>query len=154
VADEIVWSINPANDSLEKLVRYLVEFSRDFLHTASLPCRLDVPTVLPTVTVDSKIRHNICQAVRETLNNIVKHAEASEVRLEIQWQPGWLRITIKDNGRGFARAAASDPAATRNGLKNIADRMHEIGGCCEQQSGIGQGTCTALSVEIQTSPTT
>jgi signal transduction histidine kinase len=146
--DEIVWSINPANDSLEKLVLYLVEFSREFLGTASIPCRLEVPNTLPQVSVDPMVRHNICLAVKETLNNVVKHAEATEVRMEIEWEDGWLRIAIKDNGRGFARAAVVDLAATRDGLNNVSARMKEIGGCCEQQSGIGQGSRTALSVKI------
>ncbi|MDD5349938.1 MAG: two-component regulator propeller domain-containing protein [Chthoniobacteraceae bacterium] len=146
--DEIVWSINPANDTLEKLISYLVEFARDFLGTASLPCRLEVPTMLPPVTVASTVRHQICLAVKETLHNIVKHAEASEVRMEIRWEADRLQICIRDNGRGFVRGAIADPAATRDGLDNIAARMREIGGCCEQQSGLGKGTCTMLSVEI------
>lgn len=148
--DEIVWSINPANDTLEKLISYLVEFARDFLGTAAIPCRLEVPTVLPPITVASTVRHQICLAVKETLNNIVKHAGASEVHMEIKWVETTLRIVIKDNGRGFVRSAVSDPAATRDGLHNLESRMREIGGCYEQQSGIGEGTCTILSVEIPT----
>lgn len=146
--DEIVWSINPANDTLEKLISYLVEFARDFLGTASLPCRLDVPTVLPEVTVAATVRHQVCLAVKETLNNIVKHAQASEVHMEVRWEEERLSIVVRDNGRGFARDTLEDPAATRDGLDNIAARMREIGGRCEQQSGIGKGTCTVLSVKI------
>jgi ligand-binding sensor domain-containing protein/signal transduction histidine kinase len=148
--DEIVWSINPANDTLEKLISYLVEFSRDFLGSASLPCRLEVPTMLPPVTVASTVRHQVCLAVKETLNNIVKHAEASEVRMEIRWEASWLHIRICDNGRGFAPEAIEDPASTRDGLDNLATRMREIGGGCEQESALGRGTCTTLSVELPT----
>lgn len=148
--DEIVWSINPANDTLEKLISYLVEFARDFLGTASLPCRLEVPTMLPPVTVPSTVRHQICLAVKETLNNVVKHAAASEVRMEIGWDGAWLRICVRDNGRGFAREEIADPAATRDGLANLAARMREIGGRCEQQSEPGRGTRTTLSVELPT----
>ncbi|XHR30174.1 MAG: two-component regulator propeller domain-containing protein [Chthoniobacteraceae bacterium] len=148
--DEIVWSINPANDTLEKLISYLVEFARDFLGSASLPCRLEVPTMLPPVTVASTVRHQICLAVKETLNNIVKHAEASEVRMEIRWEASWLHIRIRDNGRGFAQEALADPASTRDGLENLRTRMREIGGCCEQESAVGQGTATLLSVKLPT----
>ena len=148
--DEIVWSINPANDTLEKLIAYLVEFARDFLGTASLPCRLEVPTVVPVITIASTVRHQICLAVKETLNNIVKHAQATEVRMEIAWLDGTLRVLIIDNGRGFVRVAVSDPAATRDGLDNIESRMRGIGGACEQQSRIGEGSSTLLSVEIPT----
>ena len=149
--DEIVWSINPANDTLEKLISYLVEFARDFLGTASLPCRLEVPTLVPSITVESTTRHQICLAVKEVLNNIVRHAGAGEVSMGITWEQDRLSIVIKDNGRGFVLAAGCDPTTTRNGLENIATRMREINGSYEHQSTIGEGTHTLLSVKIPTS---
>ena len=148
--DEIVWAINPSNDTLEKLVSYLVEFASDFLGNAAIFCRLDVPTALPTITVAANMRHQTCLAVKEILNNTVKHAAATEVRMTIAWTQEVLQIVIEDNGCGFIRDVTTNISATSNGLTNIENRMREIGGHCEQQSRIGEGTRTVLSVEIPT----
>ena len=146
--DEIVWSINPAHDTLEHLVSYLVEHAERFLGAASVACRLNVPPLLPPLPVGATLRHHFCLAVKETLNNTIKHACASEVRLSIVWEAPILRVCIEDNGHGFVREQVQGSATGRDGLSNLEDRMREVGGAFEQTSSPGKGTRTVLSVDL------
>ena len=80
---EIVWAVNPQHDTLDSLATYLQKFAQSFLQTANLRCRLDLPMELPSWTVNAEVRHNLYLAFKEALNNVVKHAAASEVRISL-----------------------------------------------------------------------
>ena len=75
--DEIVWAVNPRQDSLDGLVTYSCQFAQEYLTMAGIQCRLDVPDRLPVVTLTADIRHNLFLAVKEALNNVVKHARGA-----------------------------------------------------------------------------
>lgn len=150
--DEIVWAINPANDSLESLVSYVGDFAQDFLGTAGVTCRLDLPSNPPPIALGSAVRHHLCLAVKEALHNIVKHADADEVSLSVGLAGTDLSIRIEDNGRGFADAAAGRVASGHDGLANLETRLREIGGHLHRESRPGRGTRLVLSVELPTPP--
>jgi signal transduction histidine kinase len=135
--DEIVWAVNPRNDTLTQLIEYLCGFAGDYLSAAQIRCRLDTPDQPPPCELSSKVRHHIFLAVKEALQNVVKHARAKEVWLRIGLTPDRLKIVIRDDGCGFA-AAPEDALA--DGLRNMRQRMGELGGHCEVQSQPGSGT--------------
>jgi signal transduction histidine kinase len=134
--DEIVWAINPANDSLPSLLNYLCHVAAEFFASTPIRCRLDMPDALPAVTLTSETRHHLYLAVREALNNIAKHSWADEVWLRFHWQERQLEIVIEDNGRGFSPAEAMQ---TGEGLGNMRKRVEKIGGqfACDSQPGKG-----------------
>ena len=82
--DEIVWAINPRHDSLESLANYLSQFASEHLTLAGIRCVLDVPTVVPPLELSAELRHNLVLAARESLQNAVSHAAATEVRVSLQ----------------------------------------------------------------------
>ena len=92
---------------------------------------------MPAREVPSNQRHNVFLAVKEALQNIVKHAQATEVWLRVQAAKDGLRIAIEDNGCGFKRVPED---ALADGLRNMRHRMEEINGECQVQSRIGEGT--------------
>jgi len=139
--DEIVWAINPQNDSLESLANYLSQFAQQHLALAEARCILDVPTVLPPVPLSSEVRHNLLLAAREALQNAVTHASASEVRLSLKLDEEGLKILIADNGKGFDPGSVSEPG---NGLQNMGQRLRGLGGRLELHSQPGQGTTVSL----------
>lgn len=152
--DEIVWAINPENDTLDGLVTYLGKYVQEFLTAAKLRCRLDLPAELPHITVSAEIRHHVYLAIKETLNNVVKHARATEVLFQLELQPGAFAFVIKDNGIGLASPEA--PAGTQpsrissgHGLRNLPQRLAAIGGRCTVTSESGQGTRVELGVSIR-----
>jgi signal transduction histidine kinase/ligand-binding sensor domain-containing protein len=123
--DEIVWAINPRNDTLRYMVDYISQFAVEFLHSADIRCRVDLPDHLPERMVSAETRHNLLLVVKEALNNIARHAHASEARLRITSSENRIVITVEDNGRGFA---ALPDNASSDGLRNMRQRMDEIGG--------------------------
>jgi len=146
--DEIVWAVNPANDSLEKLIAFTSEFAREMLEPAGIRYRLEAPAAVPMVALNSQIRHQLCMALKECLHNIVKHAHAHEVHIRIGLNDRMLAMTIADDGAGFDPAALPGQAGTHDGLANLRQRMANIGGTCELHSAPGQGTRVHLQVRI------
>ena len=83
---------------------------------------------------------------KEALNNVVRHAEASEVRLRIQVEDGELIISVTDNGRGLQPATETAPGM--DGLANMRERMSVLGGRCEIRSAPAQGTTVLFGVRL------
>jgi signal transduction histidine kinase/ligand-binding sensor domain-containing protein len=147
--DEIVWAVNPRNDSLAHLVEYVCGYGVDYLTAARIRCRVDVPDEVPAQDLSSQIRYNIFLVVKEALQNIVKHARAEEVRQCVSVTPERLKIVISDNGRGFA-AAPEDALA--DGLRNMRQRMSDIGGSLTISSAVGSGTEITLEFPFARDP--
>lgn len=144
--DEIVWAVNPKNDTLKEMADYLVFFTEDFLRPSKITCRLDVSLDLPAIPVTAEVRHNLFMVVKEALNNAVKHADAGQIRFGLDYVANKLTVEIADNGRGFC---FDKLAATGNGLENMQKRISAIGGELKIQSQPGQGTTVSLQVSFQ-----
>ncbi len=143
----IVWAINPINDTVDRLANYLYEQAERLLTMRSISCRFDVPDQLSDGPVSSEIRHNVFLAVREGLNNIIKHSGASEVWFRVRATQASLTIVIEDNGRGFSSAERS---AFGNGLRNMERRMKNVGGTFRLATRLGEGTRIRLEVPLKT----
>lgn len=142
--DEIVWTVNPANDSLSSTANYLCSRTEESLATADIRCRLDVADDLPAITVDSELRHHLLMAVNEAIHNVMKHSGASECTLSIHSDHGMLWVLVADNGCGFRPA---DTAGDRNGLINLQRRMEASGGSVNISSS-DQGTTVNLRIPL------
>lgn len=125
--DEIVWAANPANDTLDSLITYSCKYAQDYLALAGLRHRLEVPAQLPDMTIPPEVRHNVFLAFKEAVNNVVKHAQATEARIRLQLTQNRFTLEIADNGRGAADLN-SERARSRNGLRNMRKRMEDVRG--------------------------
>lgn len=143
--DEIVWTVNPRNDTLESMANYLIQYAEGFLRTAGILCKVDAPVILPDVPLSPDIRHHVLYAVKEALNNAVKHAACREVFLGVAIVGDVLTITIRDDGRGFT---PHPQAAGADGLGNMRNRLQAIGGGFDLQSRPGEGTSVVLRVPV------
>jgi signal transduction histidine kinase len=141
---ETVWAVNPENDNLDALANYLCQMGNQLCSQAQLRCRLEVPEAPPALPLNSHVRHNLIMAVKEALHNVIKHARASEVRVQIAFEATGLSIRIQDDGCGF------DPAACPpgNGLANLRRRMESIGGSFSVASQLDAGTTVTLRLLI------
>ncbi len=135
--DEIVWATNPKNDNLPRFAEYVCRFADECFEAAALRCWQEVPTDLPNLPLRADVRHDVFLAVKEALNNVLKHAGATEVWLRLELQGTLVRLGIEDNGRGFT---PGQTASGGNGLENMKMRLEECGGRLELRSAPGQGT--------------
>lgn len=152
--DEIVWAVNPEHDTLDSFITYLSEFAQKFLQLANVRCRFDVPATVPSVSLASEVRHDLFLCCREALNNIVKHAGATEVVLRLTYAAPVLTIMLADNGRGLAplpKTAADDRVSSGHGLRNLQLRMQQLGGTVSFSVSPGGGTTVALSLALKPS---
>ena len=135
--DEIIWAINPRNDTARYLVDYISQFAVEFLHAANIPCRVDLPDRIQERPVSPEVRHNLFLVVKETLTNVARHACAGQVVLRVAATEDRIEIIIQDDGRGFNHAPDN---ASADGLRNMRQRMEEIGGRFQVESKPGEGT--------------
>jgi signal transduction histidine kinase len=148
--DEIVWAANPSNDTLEGLVNYVCKYAQEYLALAGLRYRLEVPSPLPSVTLQPELRHNVFLAAKEAVNNVVKHAQATEARVTLKLDPSGFTLEIADNGRGPA-GSESPAAKSRNGLRNMRKRLSDIGGRFLLEPTPGGGSLVRLVVPLKKS---
>jgi signal transduction histidine kinase len=165
--DEIVWAVNPKNDTVASLASYLCQFAERFLRPARLRLRLKVARDLPNFPLNAEERHNLFLAVKEALHNVVQHSRATEVQLAIDVEAGVLTVRVGDNGCGFHPAASpiasregarpgdhgpareSNSRSEADGLGNMRRRLEQIGGGYELASCDGQGTTATFRFPLR-----
>jgi signal transduction histidine kinase len=106
-----------------------------------------VPISFPPIKLDGRVRHELLMTIKETLNNIVRHAEATEVEFGMAVTDNNLDIVISDNGRGMQTAVEHEG----HGLKNLSARMKQLGGCSRVESRAGGGTIVTVSLPLSAS---
>ncbi|MDR3404149.1 MAG: two-component regulator propeller domain-containing protein [Chthoniobacter sp.] len=143
--DQIVWTVNPRNDTLERLVGYLGEFSAEYLAPTGLSLYLELPAEVPARIVASETRHEVLLATKEALNNAVKYARARGVTLRVLIGGETLAVVVSDNGCGFDPQAVTEFS---NGLINLRQRLSALGGSAEVVSQPGAGTTVTLYVPL------
>ena len=121
---EIVWALNEKNDTLEDLLSYTRSYAVEYLQENGVRCTVTEPDIIQDSNVSGDFRRNIYLTVKETLHNIVKHSQATEVFINIEINHG-LIIDIKDNGIGVDNTIFE---STGNGLPSMNARIQALKG--------------------------
>ncbi|MFZ9388093.1 MAG: sensor histidine kinase [Chitinophagaceae bacterium] len=138
----IIWSMNSSNDTLDNLVSYIRAWSLEYFENTPVACQVHTPEQISEQEILGDKRRNIFLCLKESLNNILKHAEATQVSIDIE-TGDFLVIRITDNGKGID---LGNLRQFGNGLKNIARRMESIGGHFEIKND--NGTVTTLTLPL------
>ena len=142
--DDIIWTVNPQNDSLSRIILRLKEFALPLAEAKEIVLDFQGFSMIDATTLSMEVRRNIYLICKEALNNLLKYSQASEGTIRFQIESKTLLITIKDNGIGFDTKAFS----SRNGLRNMQERAKELRGEFSVESGLGKGTSIILKVPI------
>jgi signal transduction histidine kinase/ligand-binding sensor domain-containing protein len=140
---DIIWILNPKNDTLENFSSYIREYGLKFFEPFSIELKFDYPEQFSVKKLSEETRRNIFLTVKETFNNIAKHAWCNNVTITMQEAASTVLISIADNGKGF------DTDNTRlfgNGLINMKNRVEQVGGKYTIQSEPGKGTVTQIII--------
>jgi signal transduction histidine kinase len=145
--DEIVWAVNPRNDTVAQFTSYVVQDVEEFVHAGDLSLRLDVPDRPGDERpLSTHVRHHVCLAIREALQNVLRHAEATHVDFSIRVDESSMNVAIRDDGVGFA--TDRPPAAEQDGLANMRHRLGAVGGSVAIASAPHSGTTVTFHVPV------
>jgi ligand-binding sensor domain-containing protein len=136
---DIVWFINPQYDTMEELLLRMKGAADALL--GSLQLRFSPPQENLSRKVSPEFRRNVFLMFKEILNNVAKHAQATEVGIEVVDKNGLWLLMVRDNGVGF------DLSTPRhgNGLSNLRQRAERLGGSIEIRTQPGNGTTVVFS---------
>jgi signal transduction histidine kinase len=156
--DEIVWAVNPQNDTLENLFEYLGHFASEYLQNTVVSCKLNIPASVSACTLSAETRHNVFLAFEAAVSNALRHSGASCISVDMNHQDEQLVITIHDDGRGFDTTASPAEISKKsglsvrsrkgNGLVNMRERLASVGGEARIESYPGRGTTVTFSLPV------
>jgi signal transduction histidine kinase len=144
--DEILWAVNPRRDTVRDFAAYVCKYAKEFLAPTKIQCLFEVGPEMSAAAFDLPLRRSLLMAIKESLNNAVRHSAATELLLQIHWQYQQLVVVVQDNGKGFDSAAVK---SGRNGLTNMAQRMNELGGHCRITSQPAKGCRVEFSIPLK-----
>ncbi|MDP4218416.1 MAG: 7TM diverse intracellular signaling domain-containing protein [Bacteroidota bacterium] len=143
--DDIVWSINPSNDSLENLLIRVKHFATTLFEAKELNYSIDIPDDIHEVRLPTDYRQHIYLVLKEAINNLVKYANATKAEIRISFDtPTVLEVSVRDDGRGFDASGQS----RGNGIPGMRRRAELMNAELTVQSAPGQGTLIVLRVTI------
>lgn len=140
--DEMVWTVNPTQDTLKGLAAFMTHQAQSYLRAANIACRLELPDPIADISLSSTQRHHLFLTVKEALHNVVKHAQASEVRIRLRISSWRLEIEVEDDGQGIATTTEG------HGSGNMRSRMESIGGHLVRMSELGRGTIVSMVIPL------
>jgi signal transduction histidine kinase len=121
----IIWSMNPGNDTVSSLVAYIRSYASEYLDNFDMDYNINVAADIPDEDVSGVKRRNIFLVLKESINNVMKHAQATQVEINIHFANEYMLVEITDNGKGIDREKLNQFG---NGLKNMQRRMESVGG--------------------------
>jgi len=143
--DEIVWAVNPRNDTIASLASYFGAYAQRLLDLAGVACGLDIAEELPERPLDPRFRQEIFFAFKEALTNIVRHARATQVWLRIAVREDCLLVEVADDGQGFNLSAS--PSGS-DGIMNMQARLKSLDGECVITSDAQTGTAVCFRAPL------
>ena len=141
--DDIIWSVNPKNDSLSNLTVRLREYAIPLCESKNITFTMQVDEAIYAMKLGMEERRNIFLIVKEAVNNAVKHSGCQTLSVAFVKNPA-LEISIQDDGFGFDTSLLT----SRNGLLNIKRRAAQIGCDLFLYSEKGKGTTITLPTKI------
>jgi len=130
---DLIWSLEFSNDSLENFIAYIRNYTATFFEKHHIQLHFEIPEIEEDMRIDGTLRRNILLSIKEALNNIYKHSQASKVWLKIGLTAKIFYIEIRDNGIGL-----SQKNNCGNGLNNMKARIENSKGEYKLESNIDE----------------
>jgi signal transduction histidine kinase len=142
--DDIVWSIKPSNDSMEKITARMREFATNVLEAKDIEIDFKVAPKVSDIKLNMEARRDFFLIFKEAVNNAAKYSKASMVDVFITVHHKKLLLMVHDNGAGFV----VNNGSMGNGLGNMQKRAEAMKGRLLIKSAPGEGTKITLTVPL------
>ena len=143
--DDIIWSVNSRNDSLQETIARMRRYAAELFDNSETACHLQLNESGSTKKLSIEQRRDIYLIYKEALSNIQKHANANNVWIRVVQHHNQLLMEIKDDGKGFNTSLATH----RNGLKNLRSRVDKWKGKIKIDSLIDRGTTIEINLPLK-----
>lgn len=141
---DIVWSINPNNDSGERVISKMKEFTAEMLDPLDINYKFSGDETVDALELDVTKRKNLFLIFKEAINNAAKYSSATLINIHFRKENNFINIHIADNGKGFDIVNSTKG----NGLRNMKERAENINAKLEIISDMNLGTTIALTLPI------
>jgi|GEM_PF-1470557 len=141
--NDIIWAINPRNDSFESIVNRLKNYAARITESKNIVLHFSSNELLSKENLSMDLRKNIYLICKEAINNAVKYSDCKNLFVAFQKSKNNLHIAIQDDGKGFDVQNNFEG----NGLKNMNARTLQSGGKIFLKSEVGKGT--ELNLEMK-----
>lgn len=141
---DIVWTTQPANDSLNSITVRMREFAAEVLEAKNIQYQIQVEEPLLYVKLPTKRHYDFYMIFKEAINNAAKYSDATHVHVQVNRENGHLWMHIRDNGVGFNQTNIK----SGNGLKNMQKRAQQLEGELNIYSRPGEGTLIKVTLPI------
>ncbi|WP_020601211.1 tetratricopeptide repeat-containing sensor histidine kinase [Spirosoma panaciterrae] len=139
--DEIIWTINPGNDSLQRIALRLQEYAQPLMESKNIKFDFQIDALLEDIPISMEVRRSLYLIGKEAINNLVKYSQATQATVRFEKNDNQLRVLIEDNGQGFDTVQQSG----RTGQASMKQRAQAMGGLLEIRSIPKEGTRLILT---------
>ncbi len=141
---DIVWAINPHNDTVEKVIYKMKEFAAEVLDPLNISYNFVVDGDFSHVKLPLEKRKDLYLIFKEAVNNAAKYSHCDKVMINLRHADGKIQLQVNDNGRGFDEQVVK----YGNGLRNIRERAKNMLASLHYNTGVGNGTDIQLSIPL------
>ena len=142
--DDIVWSIKPDNDNMQRIVARMREYASSILEPKEIEIDFQIDENIYDLKLNMETRRDVFLIFKEALNNSAKYSHCSKIEIIVKFENNKLIIRIIDNGIGFDISTAD----SGNGLGNMQKRADALHGKIDIKSEEGKGTEISLIVPV------
>lgn len=146
--DDLVWSINPKNDTVVQLVARMRSFAEPLLKGAGIGCSFEVNESLLVQELPLVTKRNLYLIFKELVNNVVKHSSATHCQIKLEWNNGHISMVVADNGVGID---LQHQPTQRHGMENLVSRTRSMKAFIYFQENNVPGTSVRVMVPVKVS---
>lgn len=151
--NDIVWTIKADNDRFEEVLNRMRAFAVNTTECRGIQLEFFVHEEAEDLNLNMELRKNFYLIFKEALNNAIKYANPSKIKIDVSVQQKKLQMTIQDNGSGFDQQAVLKDRTLMggNGVRGMHARASKIGAELIIESILSEGTTVSLAVAMSKS---
>jgi signal transduction histidine kinase len=141
---DIVWAINPQNDTIEQMISRMKEFTAEILEPLNITYTFKEEGDFSAVKFDIKKRKDFYLLFKEAINNAAKYSHCHNLYINLRQDQQFLHLEVVDDGTGFNEQEVRNG----NGLSNMRGRAASMQAGIQINTAAGKGTNIAVDVPI------
>ena len=141
---DIVWAINPQNDTIEQMIFRMKEFTAEILEPLNINYTFKEEGNFSSLKLNIKKRKDFYLLFKEAVNNAAKYSHCKNLYVQVEQDAHFLHLTVTDDGKGFNEKLVKNG----NGLINMRERAASMVAKINIDSVPGKGTSIVLDVPI------